>query len=1095
MNKLIIFLTLLAGFQNALTAQNRKRLPNPINSADYTEYAPSITADGKTLIYQTSQYGIFVNAYKKVPQIDADGKSVKILDEFETHFFGIFEVKLHPSGEWTSPKSIEAINRYADIQAPVMGGPSVSYDGNTLFFFANFGKNGYGREDIFFSTRENNGWSVPENMGSVINTDGYEGFPSVSPDGKRLYFTREVIGKKVDGKQCYRILVSEKGRNGKWKTPFELPAPVNTGFEKAPRIMADSKTLIFSRIKSESNTDFDLFKSVLQNDGSWSEPASLDFVNTKKSDLFVSMSPCGDVMYYVSNGDIYTTEVPESLRPIKNAIVQGYVLDSVSQLPVKAKLVIKETQSGEILAVIDNNPNDGRYTALLPFGNNYEISVNLAEYYTKTLVIQSVDLKDCNPLAKDLQLIKLPTEQALITQAAAKEPQNTVPIAENTLKSTPILVENIPAKPNAIVTQTPENPTVLSVKVPTDSVVKETNPIAKIEPELPKETKKNTPKAIEELELVADTPETQSERISKEGQKSLDSKEISQLALILAIVNKETGEYVTNPTIEFTNKKGDKIDLKSQKNGNEYYFKVDAGDSFGIVVNASNYIQFSAKIPAIEADKKVTLKLAPQQPSYLNITFSDAETGTPLAGKCVITTKNSTDSIVINIVNGKGKILLKQNDLITVKAKVDKYLELSQTLKIDIPDNGSKIYDLDLKLVANQYFLELQATNIETGNVIPNATFQVFDVKGDKILTLKSNNEGKAKAELPNVGDYTVKCIADDFKESEQQVTDIKHNTKVLFKSVSNKKKIHELKVFVFDELTKEEINPTASVNGENVGKAPFFIKGEENAIFDIKLNGEGVKDAKSKMAFNDSLIRRVSANIYVKRNAYTFYFKASNRKTKDLVKRATFKIIENTSRQEVQKMGDDGLFQASLDVDKAYLMQIKSDGFKDFTAKINQNLWIKEAEFERNFYLDAEEIIKPALENKDITPQTIIKTVTFGNIEKGKSITLKNVYFDQSSPVLKKESFPELDQLIKILMDNPTLKIEIRGHTDNVGDFNLNVKLSKDRCDAVIEYLVKNKVEKSRLQAMGRGSLDPISPNNTEENRQKNRRVEFVVL
>ena len=95
----------------------------------------------------------------------------------------------------------------------------------------------------------------------------------------------------------------------------------------------------------------------------------------------------------------------------------------------------------------------------------------------------------------------------------------------------------------------------------------------------------------------------------------------------------------------------------------------------------------------------------------------------------------------------------------------------------------------------------------------------------------------------------------------------------------------------------------------------------------------------------------------------------------------------------------------------------------------------------------------------------------------------------------MKKESFPELDQLIKILVDNPTLKIEIKGHTDNVGDFNLNVKLSKDRCDSVIEYLVKNKIEKLRLQATGRGSLDPISANNTEENRQKNRRVEFVVL
>lgn len=1093
MNRIIIiFLTLLLGLGNILKAQNRKKLPNPINSPDDIEYAPSITADGKTLIYQTSQYGIFVNAARKVPQIDSDGKSSKILDEFETHFFGIFEVKLHPSGEWASPQSIEPINKYADIQAPIMGGPSVSYDGNTLFFFADFGKNGYGREDIFFSTRENNGWSVPENMGSIINSNGYEGFPSVSPDGKRLYFTREVIGKKVDGKQCYRILVSEKGRNGKWKAPFELPAPINTGFEKAPRIMADSKTLIFSRIKPDSKTDFDLFKSVLQNDGSWTEPVPLDFINTKKSDLFVSMSPCGDMMYYISNGDIYTTDVPESLRPIKNAIVQGYVLDSISQLPVKAKLVIKETQTGEILAVIDNNPNDGRYTALLPFGNNYEISVNLAEYYTKTLIIQSINLKDCNPLAKDLVLIKLPTEQALITQAAAKENPKIVPMPEILKPSEPILTENNSSK----ITPNPsENKPILSTKPTKDSVEKEAVSIAQVEPQLPKEIKKVRPKAIEELELVADTPETQSEKISKEGQKSLDSKEISQLALILAIVNKETGEYITNPTIEFTNKKGEKIDLKSQKNGNEYYFNVDTGDSFGIIVNAKNYIQFNTKIPAIEADRKVTLKLAPQQLSYLNITFSDAETGTPLDGKCIIVSQKSTDSTIINIVNGKAEILLKQNDLITAKAKVNKYLELSQELNIEIPENGNKIYDLDLKLVANQYFLELQAINIETGNVIPNATFQVLDTKGLKVLELKANNEGKAKAEFPSLGNYTVKCIAEDFKESEQQITDIKHNTKVLFKSISTKKKTHELKVFVFDELTKKEINPTAIVNGVNLGKAPFFIKGEENSIVDITLNGEGVRDAKSKMAFNDSLIKRVSVNIYVKRNFYTFYFKALNRKTKDFVKRATFKIIENTNRQEVQKVGDDGLFQASLEVDKTYVMQIKSDGFKDFATKINQNAWIEEGEFERNFYLDSEEIIKPTPELKDQSVQKIIKTATFGNIEKGKSITLKNVYFDQSSPVLKKESFPELDQLIKILIENPTLKIEIRGHTDNVGDFNLNVKLSKDRCDSVIEYLVKNNIEKSRLQAIGRGSLDPISPNNTEENRKKNRRVEFVLL
>ncbi|MDZ7935233.1 MAG: hypothetical protein U5M51_09765 [Emticicia sp.] len=484
--------------------------------------------------------------------------------------------------------------------------------------------------------------------------------------------------------------------------------------------------------------------------------------------------------------------------------------------------------------------------------------------------------------------------------------------------------------------------------------------LAKVTPENPKETKKIVPKAIEELELVADTPETQSEKISKEGVKSLDTKEISQLALILVVINKETGEYITNPTFDFTNKKGEKVELKSQKNGNEYYFKVDAGDAFGIVVNVPNYVQFSAKIPAIEADKKVTLKLAPVQPSYLNIAFSNAESGILLNGKCVIISKKSNDSTIIEVVNGKAKLLLKQNDVITAKARVDNYLELSQELKIEIPENGNKIYDLDLKLVANQYFIELQATNIETGNAIPNAVFQILDAKGNKILDLKANNEGKAKGELPNLGNYTVKCIAENFKESEQQLTDIKHNTKVLFKSVPNKKNIHELKVFVFDELTKEEINPTANVNGTDFGKAPFFIKGEENAIFDLILNGDGVKDSKVKMAFNDSLIRRVSVNLYVKRNNYTFYFKALNRKTKDFVKRANFKIIETLSRQEVQKVGDDGLFQASLETTKAYSLQIKADGFKEFASKINPVAWVGEGEFERSFMLDAEEIIKP---------------------------------------------------------------------------------------------------------------------------------------
>lgn len=129
------------------------------------------------------------------------------------------------------------------------------------------------------------------------------------------------------------------------------------------------------------------------------------------------------------------------------------------------------------------------------------------------------------------------------------------------------------------------------------------------------------------------------------------------------------------------------------------------------------------------------------------------------------------------------------------------------------------------------------------------------------------------------------------------------------------------------------------------------------------------------------------------------------------------------------------------------------------------------------------------------VTPTAAVTTQPFGLIEKGKSIRLNKIYFDQSSPVLRPESYAELDQLYDVLTHDPSLRIEIRGHTDNQGEFDLNTQLSRDRCQAVIAYLIKKGIRKARLNAVGRGPLDPVAPNNNEENRRKNRRVEFVVL
>lgn len=118
-----------------------------------------------------------------------------------------------------------------------------------------------------------------------------------------------------------------------------------------------------------------------------------------------------------------------------------------------------------------------------------------------------------------------------------------------------------------------------------------------------------------------------------------------------------------------------------------------------------------------------------------------------------------------------------------------------------------------------------------------------------------------------------------------------------------------------------------------------------------------------------------------------------------------------------------------------------------------------------------------------------------FRNLAVNQAFRLDNVYFDQSSYVLRAQSFPQLDKLAKTLQTTPGLKIEIAGHTDNVGDRRLNQSLSENRAKIITSYLVRQGIAEDRLRFTGYGDAKPAAPNDSEANKRKNRRVEFVVL
>jgi len=132
-------------------------------------------------------------------------------------------------------------------------------------------------------------------------------------------------------------------------------------------------------------------------------------------------------------------------------------------------------------------------------------------------------------------------------------------------------------------------------------------------------------------------------------------------------------------------------------------------------------------------------------------------------------------------------------------------------------------------------------------------------------------------------------------------------------------------------------------------------------------------------------------------------------------------------------------------------------------------------------------------LDLKDITNYKEHKLDFFlSSVDTQKVNILENIYFDFDKAELKPESFPELDKLIKFLLENPELKIEIRGHTDNIGTKEYNLQLSLARAEAVANYLIGKGIDRKRIEVLWFGDEQPIAPNDTEENRQKNRRVEF---
>ncbi|MBC7450425.1 MAG: OmpA family protein, partial [Cytophagales bacterium] len=186
----------------------------------------------------------------------------------------------------------------------------------------------------------------------------------------------------------------------------------------------------------------------------------------------------------------------------------------------------------------------------------------------------------------------------------------------------------------------------------------------------------------------------------------------------------------------------------------------------------------------------------------------------------------------------------------------------------------------------------------------------------------------------------------------------------------------------------------------------------------------------------------------------------------------ATITVTDNATKEIVAKYhsnSETGQYIMSLPSGKNYGIAIEKEGHLFYSENISLN----DADGFKEYKQD----------------------ITLVEARAGNKIVLRNIFFDLGKADLRMESATELSKLVDILKKNPGLKVEVSGHTDNVGDPALNQALSENRAKTVVNFLIQNGISSSRLVAKGYGSTQPVAPNTTEEGRQKNRRTEMKIL